>query len=156
MHWAKPLEFNLNRTLHYLQVAADYGSRVVLFPEANLTSYYFPYVLKLPVPEVAAALEQVCASAARHNVWAIVGTLKKTANKFLNLAHVISPQGRIVYEYAKVNLAGRDEKKYCRGGNKLARFEVDGIPCTLVICRDGRHPRDGGRANPVPSLMQLG
>lgn len=140
MHWAKPLEFNLNRTLHYLQVAADYGSRVVLFPEANLTSYYFPYVVKLPVPEVEAALEQVCASAARHNVWAIVGTLKRTANKFLNLAHVISPQGRIVYEYAKVNLAGRDEKKYCRGGNKLARFEVDGIPCTLVICRDGRHP----------------
>jgi predicted amidohydrolase len=92
------------------------------------------------VPEVAAALEQVCASAARHNVWAIVGTLKKTANKFLNLAHVISPEGRIVYEYAKVNLAGRDEQKYCRGGNKLARFEVDGIPCTLVICRDGRHP----------------
>jgi predicted amidohydrolase len=37
-------------------------------------------------------------------------------------------------------MAGRDEKKYCRGGNKLSLFEIDGIKCTLVICRDGRHP----------------
>jgi predicted amidohydrolase len=45
-----------------------------------------------------------------------------------------------VHEYAKVHLAGRDERKYCRGGNKLSLFEIDGILCTLVICRDGRHP----------------
>jgi predicted amidohydrolase len=37
-------------------------------------------------------------------------------------------------------MAGRDEQRYCRGGNKLSLFEIDGIPCTLVICRDGRHP----------------
>lgn len=140
LHWAKPLAFNLARTLHYIQAAADYGSRVVLFPEANLTSYYFPYVIGLSPAQVQAALEKVCAAAAQHKIWVIVGTLKKTARKFLNLAHVISPAGRIVYEYAKVNLAGRDEKQYCRGGNKLALFEIDGILCTLVICRDGRHP----------------
>jgi omega-amidase len=39
-----------------------------------------------------------------------------------------------------VNTAGSDEKKYCRGGNKLSLFEIDGIVCTIVICRDGRHP----------------
>jgi len=70
----------------------------------------------------------------------IAGTLQRTRDRFLNLAHVIDPTGRIVYEYAKVNLAGRDEKHYCRGGDKLALFELDGILCTLVICRDGRHP----------------
>lgn len=37
-------------------------------------------------------------------------------------------------------MAGHDEKTYCRGGDKLALFDIDGIPCTLVICRDGRHP----------------
>jgi predicted amidohydrolase len=54
--------------------------------------------------------------------------------------HVIAPDGAITYEYAKVHMAGHDEKTYCRGGNKLALFEIDGILCTLVICRDGRHP----------------
>ena len=38
------------------------------------------------------------------------------------------------------HMAGRDEKRYCRGGDKLSLFEIDGIPCTLSICRDGRHP----------------
>jgi len=140
LHWAKPLEFNLERMLHYLKAAAAAGSRVVLFPEACLTSYYFPYVITLPPAKVEAALKTFCQAVGQAGVWAIVGTLKRAGARYLNLAHVIRPDGRIVYEYAKVNMAGRDEKKYCRGGNKLALFQVDGIWCTLVICRDGRHP----------------
>jgi predicted amidohydrolase len=34
--WAKSLESNLSKTLLYIKMAAEYGSRVVLFPEANL------------------------------------------------------------------------------------------------------------------------
>ncbi len=140
MHWAKDLAFNLKTTLKYIQAAAEYGSRVVLFPEANLTSYYFPYLIKLKPAAIQDALQQVQAAAAQHNIWTIVGTIQKTSHKFLNLMHVIHPSGDIVHEYAKVNMAGRDEKKYCRGGNKLSLFEIDGISCTMVICRDGRHP----------------
>ena len=140
MHWAKSIEHNLDRTLHHIQAAAQEGSRLVLFPETNLTSYDFPYVITLSPSQIRNALDQVCRAAAKHDVWVIVGTVRKTRNRYLNLAHVINPKGRIVHEYAKINLAGRDEKKYCRGGNKLSLFEVDGILCTLVICRDGRHP----------------
>ncbi len=140
MHWAKPLDFNLERTLRYIRAAADCGSRVVLFPEANLTSYYFPYIQELDQARVEESLAQACAAAAEHDIWVIAGTIRKTTDRHLNVAHVISPGGEIVYEYAKVNMAGRDERKYCRGGDKLALFEIDGILCTLVICRDGRHP----------------
>ncbi len=140
LHWAKPLAYNLNRALTYLERAAEAGSRVVLFPEANLTSYYFPYLITLQKEEIAAALDQVRAAAAAHDIWTIVGTIQSTADRYLNLAHVIAPSGEIVHEYAKVNMAGRDEKTYCRGGDKLSFFEIDGVPCTLVICRDGRHP----------------
>ncbi|MHB9130353.1 MAG: carbon-nitrogen hydrolase family protein [Armatimonadota bacterium] len=140
LHWAVSLERNLERTLGYLRQAAEEGSRVVLFPEATLTSYYFPYLVNLPQQQVRDALDHVCRAAASANIWAIVGTIQQTADRFLNLAHVIAPSGEIVHEYAKVQMAGRDEKTYCRGGNKLSLFEIDGIPCTLVICRDGRHP----------------
>jgi predicted amidohydrolase len=140
LHWAKTLERNLERTLHYLRLAANEGSRVVLFPEANLTGYYFPYLVNLPPDAVRQALARTCEAAAAAGIWVIAGTLQKTADRFLNLAHVISPAGQIVHEYAKVHMAGRDEQKFCRGGNKLSLFEIDGIPCTLVICRDGRHP----------------
>jgi omega-amidase len=140
MHWATQVQRNVEVTLHYLAEAARAGSRVVLFPEANLTSYYFPYVVDLAQDEVRNALDTVARAAREHGIWAIAGTIRKTSDRFLNLAHVIAPTGEIVYEYAKVHMAGRDEKKYCRGGDKLSLFEIDGIPCTLVICRDGRHP----------------
>ncbi len=140
MHWGRPLAHNVARTLHYIRAAAEQGSRVVLFPEANLTGYYLPYVVELQPAAVQEALEQAQAAAARHRIWTIVGTFRRTQDRLLNLAHVINPAGAVVHEYAKVNMAGRDEKKYCRGGDKLSLFELDGILCTLVICRDGRHP----------------
>lgn len=140
LHWARSLERNLERTLHYIQAAAAEGSRVVLFPETNLTGYYFPDVIKLPPEAVQQALGHTCQAARTNNIWVIAGTLKKTADRYLNLAHVISPQGEIVHEYAKIHMAGRDEQRYCRGGDKLSLFELDEVLCTLVICRDGRHP----------------
>jgi omega-amidase len=140
MHWADSLEKNLEKTLRYIRAAAERGTRVVLFPEASLTSYYFPYAIGLDPQDVQAALDRTRRAAEEHAVWVIAGTIRKTTDRHLNLAHVIAPDGSIVYEYAKVHMAGRDEKRYCRGGNKLALFEIDGIPCTLIICRDGRHP----------------
>lgn len=140
MHWAKPLAFNLARTLHYIREAAESGSQVVLFPEASLTSYYFPFVVDLEPGAVLDALEQTRAAARAHGIWVIAGTIQRTKDRFLNLAHVINRDGCIVHEYAKVHLAGRDERAYCRGGDKLSLFEIEGVLCTLVICRDGRHP----------------
>jgi len=140
LHWAHSLERNLEKTLRWIEAAAKEGSRAVLFPETSLTSYYFPYAVTLDPAAVQDALDQVRAAAARHKVYAIVGTIRKTADRFLNLMHVVAPSGEITHEYAKVMMAGRDEKKYCRGGNKLSLFEIDGILCTMVICRDGRHP----------------
>ncbi len=140
LHWARSLERNLERTLHFIKAAAAEGSRVVLFPETNLTGYYFPDVLKLGPEAVERALAETCRAAKAAGLWVIAGSLRKTPDRFLNLAHVISPDGLIVHEYAKVHMAGRDEQRYCRGGNKVSLFEIDGILCTLVICRDGRHP----------------
>jgi predicted amidohydrolase len=138
--WAKSLERNVERTLHYIRLAAAEGSRVVLFPETNLTGYYFPEVIKLAPEAVQEALDLTCTVAKSVGIWVIAGSLRKTPDRYLNVAHVISPAGEIVHEYAKVHMAGRDEQRYCRGGNKVSLFDIDGVPCTLVICRDGRHP----------------
>jgi len=140
LHWAKSLEANLERTRKYIRLAASEDSRVVLFPEVSLTGYYFPYLIRLAPEEVRGALAETRRAAKEAGVWVIAGTLRKTADRFLNLAHVISPSGSVVHEYAKIHLAGRDERTYCRGGNALSLFEIDGVPCTLAICRDGRHP----------------
>ncbi len=140
LRWAKSLKENLERTREYIWLAAREGSRVVLFPEVSLTGYHFPDVIRLAPEAVRGALAETRRMAKESGVWVIVGTLRKTSDRYLNLAHVLSPEGEIVHEYAKVHLAGRDERKYCRGGNRFSLFEIDGVPCTLAICRDGRHP----------------
>src|SRR6516165_7358787 len=75
LHWAKSLERNLERTLHYIKLAATEGSRVVLFPETTLTGYYYPDVLKLSPEAVQDALNQTCAAARAAGIWVIVGIL---------------------------------------------------------------------------------
>ncbi|MBX3746158.1 MAG: carbon-nitrogen hydrolase family protein [Verrucomicrobiae bacterium] len=140
LHWARSLDHNLDRTLHHIRAAAAEGSRVVLLPEANLTGYYFPEVIRLSPDAIQRSLDRTREAAAEAGLWVIAGTLQPSRDRLLNLAHVISPKGEIVHQYAKVHMAGRDEQRYCRGGDKLSLFEIDGIPCTLVICRDGRHP----------------
>src|SRR5262245_48756041 len=92
MHWARPIEENLERTLHYVERAAMAGSRVVLFPEANLTSYYFPYLIELDHDLVQRALDSCVGAAQSHGIWVIVGTIRKTPDRFLNVMHVISPE----------------------------------------------------------------
>ena len=130
LHWAVNIERNLESTLRFMAEAKRQGSRVVLFPEATLTSYYFPYLVGLAASDVESALRRVCDAARKLDLWTIAGTIRRTPDRFLNLAHVIAPTGEIVHEYAKVQMAGRDEKQYCRGGDKLSLFEIDGVLCT--------------------------
>jgi predicted amidohydrolase len=141
-HWAKPVEDLLESTLTHIAMAADEGSDVVLFPEANLTGYDFPSLIQLKPARVEAALEKVREAARSRRIYVICGTIQKRSGgeKLLNLAHVIDREGEIVHEYAKIQMAGDDEQKYCRPGNKLSLFQIGEVPATMVICRDGRHP----------------
>ena len=141
-HWAQPIERNLRRTIQHIAIAAEERSDIILFPEANLTGYDFPYLLQLDADRVADALTEVQQAAKSAGIYVICGALQRRSgnDKFLNLAHVIDPEGNVIHEYAKVQMAGRDEQEYCRPGNKLSLFEVKGFPATMVICRDGRHP----------------
>ncbi len=141
LHWARPIERNLELHGRFLRQARAEGSRVVAFPEASLTGYHFPDVVKLPRREVVAALDEACRLTAAAGLWAIVGSIREwKAGKFINLAHVIDPAGSVTYEYAKVQLAGPNERQYCLPGNKIALFRIDNVDCTMSICRDGRHP----------------
>lgn len=142
LHWAKDLEENVAKTLDYIGRARAEGSDVVLFPETGITGYDFGYVIEVDPGEVRRAIRTVARRAAECGIHVIVGSLQKRSgrNGYLNLAHVINPEGKVFYEFAKVHMAGADEQRYCRPGNKIALFEIKGCLCTLAICRDGRHP----------------
>jgi predicted amidohydrolase len=141
-HWAQAPERLLRTTLDHIAAAADEGSDVILFPEANLTGYDFAQVAGLTSMQIETALEEVREAARARRLYVICGTIQRRSGgeRLLNLAHVVDPAGEIVHEYAKIQLAGEDEQRHCRPGNKLSLFQVKGFWATLVICRDGRHP----------------
>jgi len=60
LHWAKKIEYNLEKAVHYLKLAKKEDSQVVLFPEANLTSYYFPYIITIDTNKIIRAIDKIC------------------------------------------------------------------------------------------------
>src|ERR1044071_9289059 len=71
MHWGRSLEWNLERTLQYLGQAAREGSRVLVSPEATLTSYYFPSLVRLPEAKVHGAWDQTRKATREAGLWSI-------------------------------------------------------------------------------------
>jgi predicted amidohydrolase len=56
----------VKRSLEHIAVAADEGSHVILFPEANLTGHDFPYLVALesePIEEALARMQQAARDA---------------------------------------------------------------------------------------------
>ena len=61
--------------------------------------------------------------------------------KIYNTATVFNRDGEMVAEYDKVHLfSPSGEHEYFEHGRNICSFELDGIPCSLVICYDIRFP----------------
>lgn len=69
------------------------------------------------------------------------GWVKDCGEKCENHYTIISKQGEILCDYAKIHpfsFSGEDEK--FRGGDKIKSFIYDGIACSAFICYDLRFP----------------
>src|SRR5262249_7766287 len=53
-----------------------------------------------------------------------------------NSAVVIDPSGKVLERYHKVQLA----ESWPEPGDHLSVFQVDGVPCSAIICHDERYP----------------
>jgi predicted amidohydrolase len=76
-----------------------------------------------------------------------------------NSSYIIDREGRVIARYDKVHrFRPMDEDKYLQPGKETATFELDGVPCGVVICYDIRFPEfvrklalDGARVLFVPA-----
>lgn len=65
--------------------------------------------------------------------------LERRADKYYNTALVVNRKGELVARYSKVHLfTFMKEEDYFEAGNELCTFELDGVPCGLIICYDLR------------------
>lgn len=111
---------------------------VILLPELWDIGYY-----PRPLPESLADNPQgVLAELARKYKVNIVGgsvAVKEADGSIANACFVYDRGGSCIARYDKTHLfsPSREDKHFARG-NQLGRFQLDGIPCGVVICYDLR------------------
>jgi predicted amidohydrolase len=131
------IALNLERISHYIELATKEGVDLLCFPECSLTGYIRDFN-QIARNEIDKALESVHNLALRHKVNVIVGTPYFEADKIFNSAIVLLADNvKLVY---KKNFLTSFDKEYFTPGNKGLTFEIKGVKCGVLICRDQNHP----------------
>lgn len=127
---------NLARILRGVEEAANAQARVVLFPETALSGFDRESVENVDWEKLDDAMAKIAESAQHHGIYVLYGTATKSAAaRPYNSAILIGPDGREVTRYHKLG-----PEAWFEPGDHLALFEIDSVPCTMMICHDERYP----------------
>jgi predicted amidohydrolase len=127
---------NLSRIKTHIKQAAAKGSRVVLFPECALSGYFEDLITNLSPARIEEAIKDLSDTCRAAKIYAIIGTPTFSSGKIFNSALIISPTGKVVERYHKIQLAER----WPEPGDHLSVFKIDDLPCSVIICHDERYP----------------
>jgi predicted amidohydrolase len=136
MRSSENLQENVSRISGFVAKCAADGARVVVFPECALSGYYEKAIKNLTENQIREAEKQVATACSEAGVYAIVGLPWRQEGKLYNSASVITPDGRVVERYHKIQLA----ESWPDEGDHLSVFSIDSIPCSIIICHDERYP----------------
>jgi predicted amidohydrolase len=120
------------------RTAESAGADVILFPECAVTGYNRDFSTLRP-REIDGALARIAEAARRSCCNVLVGCPTFAGRKRLNSLLIFDRRGREVFRYSKIHLTPRDARVFTPG-NKLALFQLDGVPCTAIICHERRYP----------------
>jgi predicted amidohydrolase len=126
---------NVVRINNTIMDCAGKGIRVVVFPECALSGYSGE-VVKLDSSLIAQAEMQVAETCKKAGIYAVVGMPYRTGQKLYNSSSVISPEGKVIERYHKIQLA----ESWPDPGDHLSVFRIDNIMCSIIICHDERYP----------------
>lgn len=138
---------SVEKVLSMIKQAAMEGASLVLLPEM----FYYPYILKELIMQEEESRETVSilSEAAKANsVYLCTGsTVEKEGGKRFNKSFLISPEGKIILEYAKAHLYDVDfkqlkvkESEYFSAGSSLNIADTELGKIGIIICYDIRFP----------------
>ncbi len=127
---------NLARMLRGIDDAAAAGARVVVFPETALSGFSRDTIAALDWVALGEAMVQVADRAKARGVYVVYGTATPSPfEKPYNSAVIVGPDGEEVFRYHKSL-----PEPWFEAGDRLALFDIDGVPCTVIVCHDSRFP----------------
>ena len=121
-----------------IQAAAEAGADALLFPECAVTGYNCDFAAVSPT-QVETALGSIARAARAARCHVLVGSPTFRGRQRFNSLVVFNRRGQEVFRYSKIHLTAHDARFFTRG-NRLAFFQLDGIPCTAMICHERRYP----------------
>ena len=136
MRSSTDLADNTKRIADYIKKCADEGSNVVIFPECALSGYDEKAVKILTAEQINKAENEIAETCKKVSVYAIIGMPYRDGSKLYNSASVISPEGKVLERYHKIQLA----ESWPDQGDHLSVFYINRIPCSIIICHDERYP----------------
>lgn len=137
MRSTRDLAQNISKIKDALAKCAKEGTRVVVFPECALTGYFDnDFMQTFTAEQLADAERQVSEACRKHNVYAVLGTPTREGDRLYNSAIVITPEGKVLARYHKIQLA----ESWPVAGNELVLFHIDGVPASIIVCHDERYP----------------
>jgi predicted amidohydrolase len=137
MRSTRDLATNVRKIKEHLAHCANKGARVAVFPECALTGYFDDAFMKtFSADQLENAEKQVANACRAHEIYAIIGTPHRDGDRLYNSAAVITPRGKVLARYHKIQLA----ESWPTAGHELLLFRVDGVPASIIICHDERYP----------------
>jgi len=135
---------NFSRAEDLIRQAALMKPDVITLPETWNVGFFPKENLKgLADPDCTRTKGTFSALARELGVNIIAGSVAnlRADGKVYNTSCVFDRQGGLVADYDKVHLfSPSGEHEYFQHGNAPCNFELDGVPCSLVICYDIRFP----------------
>ena len=135
-------EKNFAHAIELVREAAKANPDVITLPETwNVGFFPRENLAELSDKDCAQVKEVFSALAKEYGVNIIAGSVSnlRPDGKIYNTACVFDRQGNQIAEYDKIHLfTPSGEHDFFQHGNKICNFELDGVPCSLVICYDIR------------------
>ena len=139
------------------------GAEIVLFPEMSLTGFSMHTDVTAEIcqpyaeiqsraqmdstpdmtnqPTTGWTIEQIKTLADRHHTTIGIGWVKKTEPLCENHYSIVTPDGKIAMDYAKIHpFSYGEEHAHFRGGEKICTGKLGEFQVGLAICYDLRFP----------------
>jgi len=130
------IDTNLARIVRGISAASAAHARLVMFPETALSGFDRKTIDQLDWAKLNQAMRTVALHAKQQGLYILYGCATQSATeKPYNSAVLVGPEGKEITRYHKLG-----PEPWFKPGDHLTLFEIDGIPCTTMICHDERYP----------------
>lgn len=132
-------KLNKDKVAEFVKQAADHQVRLLLYPEMTLTG--FSMQTSFTAESGRESVDYIARLADKYSLYIGFGWVEKYQDKARNRYTILSPEGEIISDYAKIHpFSYSGEDKYFYSGGELTIFKVDEFNISGFICYDLRFP----------------